>query len=143
MVPLLLVCLFGLGWTAQLPTPRRDAEYPPPKTLAFLRPFGVLCVKETGVSPSAIKRFSDEDAFEDDRGLKCYMDCMFRLTNVTDDRGELHMGKLLDHVPHEFEDIALRMGVRCTRPKGKDVCERAFWFHRCWKQSDPVHYYLV
>uniref|UniRef100_A0A240PK07 Uncharacterized protein n=1 Tax=Anopheles christyi TaxID=43041 RepID=A0A240PK07_9DIPT len=141
---LVVLCLTGLKCIpAQRPTPRRDAEYPPPKTLGFLLPLGERCKQETGVSGEAIKRFSDADIFDDDRALKCYMDCMFRLTNVTDDRGELHMGKLLEHVPHEFEDIALRMGVKCTRPKGKDVCERAFWFHKCWKTSDPVHYYLV
>ncbi|XP_050071482.1 pheromone-binding protein-related protein 6-like [Anopheles maculipalpis] len=145
MVQLLLVLLslFGLGSAAQWPTPRRDAEYPPPKTLAFLKPLGEICAKETGVSAGTIKRFSDVDIIEDDRALKCYMDCMFRITNVTDDRGELHMGKLLDYVPPEFEDVALRMGVKCTKPKGKDVCERAFWFHKCWKKSDPVYYYLV
>lgn len=140
---LLLVtqCLDGADCstiTTQRPAPRRDGQYPPPETLAFLRPLGKLCLQETGVSPEAVKRFSDADPFDDNRALKCYMDCMFRVTNVTDDRGELHMGKLLEHVPTEFEDIALRMGVRCTRPKGKDVCERAFWFHKCWKTSDPV-----
>uniref|UniRef100_A0A182LXA5 Uncharacterized protein n=1 Tax=Anopheles culicifacies TaxID=139723 RepID=A0A182LXA5_9DIPT len=141
---LLLSWLFALGFSEpQRPVPRRDAEYPPPKTLAFLRPIGERCVKETGVTSSAIVRFSDADIFEDDRALKCYMECMFRLTNVTDDRGELHMLKLLEHVPPEYEEVALRMGVRCTRPKGKDLCERAFWYHKCWKLADPVHYYLV
>ncbi|XP_053658260.1 general odorant-binding protein 83a-like [Anopheles marshallii] len=139
-----LLCLFALGSSeTQRPVPRRDAKYPPPETLAFLKPHGEQCEKETGVTRAAIKRFSDEDIFEDDRALKCYMDCMFRVTNVTDDRGELHMLKLLEYVPPEFEDIALRMGVRCTRPKGKDVCERAFWFHKCWKISNPVYYYLA
>uniref|UniRef100_A0A182NL75 Uncharacterized protein n=1 Tax=Anopheles dirus TaxID=7168 RepID=A0A182NL75_9DIPT len=138
-----LLYIYALACDAQRPVPRRDDQYPPPAALAMLRPVGAICAKETGVSAAAIKRFSDEDAFDDDRALMCYMDCVFRLTNVTDDRGELHMGKLLDHVPPDYEDIALKMGVRCIKSKGKDVCERAFWYHKCWKKSDPVHYYLV
>nr|QWF76624.1 odorant binding protein 2 [Anopheles sinensis] len=129
--------------TTPRPVPRRDADYPPPKSVALLTRLGVECIAETGVSPSAIKRFSDEDIFEDDYKLKCYMSCLFRLTNVTDDNGELHLGKLLDTIPIEYEDIMLKMGARCTKPKGKDQCERAFWFHKCWKKSDPVYYYLV
>uniref|UniRef100_A0A182QK21 Uncharacterized protein n=1 Tax=Anopheles farauti TaxID=69004 RepID=A0A182QK21_9DIPT len=140
---LVLIHLYGLVGETVRPVPRRDDQYPPPESLAYLKPFGEICVKETGVSAAAIKRFSDEDAFDDDRALMCYMECIFRHTNVTDDRGEVHLGKLLDRVPPEYEDVALRMGVRCTKAKGKDLCERAFWYHNCWKKSDPVYYYLV
>uniref|UniRef100_A0A182JGY5 Uncharacterized protein n=1 Tax=Anopheles atroparvus TaxID=41427 RepID=A0A182JGY5_ANOAO len=128
---------------AQKPIPRRDQNYPPPAIIATLAPLGDECVAETGVLRTAIKRFSDEDIFEDDRNLMCYMSCMFRKSNVTDANGELHLGRLMELVPVEFEDVLLRMGIRCTKPKGKDLCERAFWFHKCWKTADPVHYYLA
>uniref|UniRef100_A0A182PIX8 Uncharacterized protein n=1 Tax=Anopheles epiroticus TaxID=199890 RepID=A0A182PIX8_9DIPT len=129
--------------TTDRPALRRDAEYPPPRILAFVKPLRQQCIRETGVSVEALERFSDADIFEDDQALKCYMQCMFRLSNVTDDRGELHLGKMFEFVSVEFEDITLRMGARCTKPKGKDLCERAFWFHKCWKTSDPTHYYLA
>ncbi|XP_062538792.1 pheromone-binding protein-related protein 6-like [Armigeres subalbatus] len=132
-----------LTLASDIPAPRRDAEYPPPYVLEASKKPHKMCVANTGVSEEAIVRFSDGDLFEDDEKLKCYMQCLFEKFRFTDDKGELHLGKLLDSVPEDFEDIALQMGSRCTKPKGKTQCERAFWYHKCWKTADPVHYYLV
>lgn len=120
------------------PIPRRDAEYPPAYVLEISKKPHKMCVASTGVSEDAIKRFSDEDIFEDDEKLKCYMQCLFEKFRYTDDKGELHLGKVMDSIPEEYEDIALKMGSKCLKPKGKTLCERAFWFHKCWKTSDPV-----
>ncbi|XP_058813898.1 general odorant-binding protein 83a-like [Topomyia yanbarensis] len=139
----LLIFDLMLTLAADTPVPRRDDLFPPREALEFAAEPHRLCVAETGVSEAAITRFSDADIFEDDEKLKCYMSCVFQKTNVTDAGGELHLGKLLDMVPKDFEDIALKMGGKCTKPKGKNVCERAFWFHKCWKMADPVHYFLL
>ncbi|XP_049532400.1 general odorant-binding protein 83a-like [Anopheles darlingi] len=137
------VVLYALCAGCQRTPPRRDDTYPPPDTLEFYKPYAKQCIAETGVSVAAVKRFSDEDVFEDDQKLKCYMECMFRVSNLTDSKGEVHLGKLLETIKPEFEDLALRMGAKCMKTKGKDLCERAFWYHKCWKMSDPVHYYLI
>ncbi|XP_035772568.1 general odorant-binding protein 83a-like [Anopheles albimanus] len=137
------VLVYALCAGCQRAPPRRDDVYPPPDTLAFYKPYAEQCVTETGVSVAAIKRFSDQDIFEDDQKLKCFMECMFRVSNLTDAKGEVHLGKLLDTIKPEYEDLALRMGAKCMKAKGKDLCERAFWYHKCWKTADPVHYYLI
>ncbi|XP_053682841.1 general odorant-binding protein 83a-like [Sabethes cyaneus] len=138
---LLLDLMFTLA--ADKPVPRRDAEYPPPSALEGAIDMHRECVAETGVTEAAIRRFSDEDIFEDDENLKCYMNCLFHKSNLTDDKGELHLGKMMEVIPKEYENIALKMGIKCTKPKGKSLCERAFWFHKCWKTADPVHYFLL
>ncbi|XP_055524379.1 general odorant-binding protein 83a-like [Wyeomyia smithii] len=139
----LLLLDLMLIFATDKPMPRRDADYPPQFVLEAARIPHRECVAETGVAEAAIKRFSDVEIFDDDEKLKCYMDCMFRKTNLTDEKGELHFGKALEYVPQELEDIALKMGVKCTKPKGKTLCERAFWIHKCWKTADPVHYFLA
>lgn len=136
MVLVMLELMLALA--TEKPIPRRDAEYPPPYVLKASEKPHKMCVAKTGVSEAAIKRFSDEDIFEDDEKLKCYMQCIFEKVRFTDDKGELHLGKVLDSIPEDFEDIALQMGLRCTKPKGNTLCDRAFWYHKCWKTADPV-----
>ncbi|XP_050100489.1 pheromone-binding protein-related protein 6 [Anopheles aquasalis] len=122
--------------------PRRDAEYPPPELLEALRPLHDTCVKKTGVTDEAIKKFSDEEIHEDEK-LKCYMNCLFHEAKVVDDNGDVHLEKLHDSLPDSMHNIALHMGKRCLYPEGETLCEKAFWLHKCWKQSDPKHYFLV
>lgn len=133
---LILDLMFTLA--GDLPPPRRDADYPPAYALEFMQQPHRECVAETGVSEAAIKRFSDVEIFDDDEKLKCYMGCLFVKAGVSDGNGDLHLGKVLELIPKEFEDIALKMGSRCLKPKGKTPCERAFWFNKCWKLADPV-----
>ncbi|XP_058057623.1 general odorant-binding protein 83a-like [Anopheles bellator] len=123
-------------------TPRRDAEYPPPELLEALRPLHDICVKKTGATDEAIKKFSDEEIHEDEK-LKCYMNCLFHESKVVDDNGDVHLEKLHDSLPDSMHDIALHMGKRCLYPEGENLCDKAFWLHKCWKQSDPKHYFLV
>ncbi|XP_055586877.1 general odorant-binding protein 83a-like [Uranotaenia lowii] len=146
-----MVAFFGIGLallalsmqTLAGPPPRRDHEYPPPSAVAPLKEVRPHCIQETGVSEAAIARFSDEDVFEDDEKLKCYMQCMFIKGKFTDANDEVDLMKILDSIPPNFEAIYLGMGSKCTKPKGKTQCDRAFWYHKCWKMADPVHYYLV
>lgn len=87
----------------------------------------------------AIKEFSDGEIHEDEK-LKCYMDCLFKEAKVVDDNGELHMEKLATHIERldeEIQLIAIHMGRKCFKPKGDNQCERAFWYHKCWKTADP------
>lgn len=93
----------------------------------------------------AIKEFSDGEIHEDEK-LKCYMSCIFHEAKVVDDKGDLHLEKLQTHVEkldQEIQEIAFNMGRKCLRPQGDTQCERAFWYHKCWKSADPKHYFLV
>uniref|UniRef100_A0A1Q3EV29 Putative odorant-binding protein n=1 Tax=Culex tarsalis TaxID=7177 RepID=A0A1Q3EV29_CULTA len=123
-------------------TPRRDAEYPPPELLEALKPLHDICVKKTGVTDEAIIEFSDGKIHEDEK-LKCYMNCLFHEAKVVDDNGDVHLEKLHDSLPNSMHDIAMHMGKRCLYPEGENLCEKAFWLHKCWKQADPKHYFLV
>uniref|UniRef100_A0A182MBM8 Uncharacterized protein n=1 Tax=Anopheles culicifacies TaxID=139723 RepID=A0A182MBM8_9DIPT len=123
-------------------SPRRDAEYPPPELLEAMKPLHDICVGKTGVTEEAIKKFSDEEIHEDEK-LKCYMNCLFHEAKVVDDNGDVHLEKLHDALPNSMHDIALHMGKRCLYPEGENLCDKAFWLHKCWKQSDPKHYFLV
>lgn len=74
------------------------------------------------------------------------MYCMFEQSQTLDDKGEIDMAKLIENLEHydeEVQNIGLNMGRRCLRPRGRDKCERAFWYHKCWKTTDPKHYFLV
>lgn len=87
----------------------------------------------------AIREFSDGEIHEDG-ALKCYMDCLFKEAKVVDENGELHLEKLATHIEkldEEIQLIAIHMGKKCLRVQGENQCERAFWYHKCWKSADP------
>lgn len=87
----------------------------------------------------AIREFSDGEIHEDEK-LKCYMSCVFHEADVVDDKGDLHLEKIQTHIEkldQEIQDIAYQMGKKCLRPVGDNVCERAFWYHKCWKTASP------
>lgn len=93
----------------------------------------------------AIKEFSDGEIHEDEK-LKCYMNCIFHEAKVVDDNGEVHLEKIQTHVEKldkEIQEIVINMGRKCLKPQGDTQCERAFWYHKCWKSADPKHYFLV
>lgn len=128
---------------AQKVAPRRDDDWPPKELVEVLTPARKVCIKKTGVTEEAIRKFSDDEIHEDD-ALKCYMSCIFHETNVVDDSGEhVHLEKLLKMLPERMLDIAFQMGKKCLHPVGQNLCERAFWLNSCWKTADPVHYFLV
>lgn len=87
----------------------------------------------------AIKQFSDGEIHED-ANLKCYMQCIFVEANAVDEHGEVHLEKLQVHIEdldREIQNIAINMGKKCLYPEGETLCDKAFWFHKCWKTNDP------
>ncbi|XP_055305303.1 pheromone-binding protein-related protein 6-like [Sitodiplosis mosellana] len=124
---------------------RRDEKWPPKMLLDWVRPAATECRERTGVTEEAIKEFSDGEIHED-ASLKCYMYCVFELLELMNDKGQLFVMRLADHIESNYDDeiqtIALNMGRKCLRPEGDNNCERAFWYHKCWKSKDPVHYFL-
>lgn len=48
---------------------------------------------------------------------------------------EMHIGN--SKFDEEIKQAALTLLRECSKPEGADLCERAFWIHRCWKLSDP------
>lgn len=87
----------------------------------------------------AIKEFSDGE-IHDDANLKCYMHCVFVEANAVDEHGEVHLEKLQVHIEdldREIQNIAIHMGKKCLYPEGETLCDKAFWFHKCWKTNDP------
>ncbi|XP_055696594.1 general odorant-binding protein 83a-like [Lutzomyia longipalpis] len=133
--------VFQFGMSDKV-VPRRDEHYPPPELLRALRPIHDICVEKTGVTEEAIKEFSDGEIHEDEK-LKCYMNCVFHEAEVVNDNGEVHLEKLHDKLPASMHDIALHMGKRCLYPEGETLCDKAFWLNKCWKTSDPKHYFLI
>lgn len=77
----------------------------------------------------------------EDAALKCYMYCVFETMELWTSDDKLHLMKMAEHLEDnysdEIQDIAIRMGRRCVRPEGDNKCERAFWYHKCWKTQDP------
>lgn len=91
------------------------------------------------MTDEAIRQFSDGEIHED-AALKCYMDCLFKEAGVVDEHGELHLEKVVTHIEkldEEIQMIAINMGRKCLKPQGENQCERAFWYHKCWKTADP------
>lgn len=75
------------------------------------------------------------------------MFCIFEEGGVwLPDKNELHLEKLALHVEEyddEIQEIVFHMGRRCLRPEGNDNCEKAFWYHKCWKTYDPKVRYAM
>lgn len=74
------------------------------------------------------------------------MNCIFHEAHVVDAHGEVHLEKItvhIDRLDEEMQEIAYNMGKKCLKPQGETQCDRAFWFHKCWKSADPKHYFLV
>lgn len=68
------------------------------------------------------------------------MNCVFHEGHVVDENGELHLERLAEGIEMlgpEVEAIALGMGKKCLKPEGETQCDRAFWYHKCWKTADP------
>ncbi|XP_035777561.1 pheromone-binding protein-related protein 6-like [Anopheles albimanus] len=141
LLVLLLAILCHQPRQANCDEPRRDANYPPPELLEKMRPMHDACVAESGASEEAIRRFSDQEVHEDE-ALKCYMNCLFHKAGVVDEKGEFHYVKIQDFLPESMHLITLNWFKRCLYPVGDTQCEKAFWLNKCWKQKDPVHYFL-
>ena len=65
------------------------------------------------------------------------MDCLFKEFDVVDSTGHVHFEKLHDRLPESMKDIGMNMGRRCLNPVGENLCEKAYWLHKCWKEADP------
>lgn len=68
------------------------------------------------------------------------MNCVFHELKVVDDNGELHFEKIsagIERLAPDVQEILMNMGKKCLKPEGDNLCERAFWFHKCWKTVDP------
>lgn len=85
----------------------------------------------------AIQRFSDVEVHENEP-LKCYMNCLFHEFKMVDDDGEAHFEKILGRLPESMQKMAKQMLAKCEHPQGDNLCERAFWLHKCFKEVDPV-----
>ncbi|KAM8705268.1 hypothetical protein ACLKA7_009690 [Drosophila subpalustris] len=137
-----LIVLSVLSDALLLPTLAQRAEdYPPSNVLKMVKIFRDECIAQTGVSEAAIKEFSDGEIHEDET-LKCYMNCLFHEFEVVDDNGDVHLETLFHSVPHSVRDNLIAMSKHCIHPVGDTLCEKAWWFHQCWKKADPKHYFL-
>ncbi|XP_031628634.1 pheromone-binding protein-related protein 6-like isoform X2 [Contarinia nasturtii] len=140
------IMCFLFAATAMAVEVRRDEKWPPKMLLQWFLPAAKECKERTGVSEEAIKEF-DSGEIHDDAALKCYMYCVFEVLELINDQGQLFIMKLADHIEsnydEEVQNIAFQMGRKCLRPEGENNCEKAFWYHKCWKTRDPVHYFLI
>lgn len=90
-------------------------------------------------STDLIKEFSDGEIV-DDENLKCYMNCLFHEMDVVHDNGNVNLEKVQDAYGGDWDMhiILLNMMKRCLYPKGDNLCEKAYWLNKCWKNADPV-----
>uniref|UniRef100_A0A1L8DPG7 Putative odorant-binding protein 1 n=2 Tax=Nyssomyia neivai TaxID=330878 RepID=A0A1L8DPG7_9DIPT len=141
----IVLILFLYRLEARPQSPRRDEMYPPRDVLEEYRPMRQQCMAESGATELIVEEFSNGDHLSpiDDRALKCYMNCIFHKAEVVDDTGHVHFEKLRGKVPDDLKDIGYPMLSKCVDPIGEDLCEKAYWLHKCFKQADPVHYFLV
>ncbi|XP_059611288.1 pheromone-binding protein-related protein 6-like [Phlebotomus argentipes] len=138
----LVILLSALVCSALSVELRRDESYPPPAVLRVIKIAHDVCAPKTGVKEEHIKEFSDGEAIEDP-ALKCYMNCLFHEFEVVDDTGHVHFEKLYNRLPAELKDRARAVIDKCLEPVGDDLCEKAYWLHKCWKTEDPSHYFLA
>ncbi|XP_058813897.1 general odorant-binding protein 83a-like [Topomyia yanbarensis] len=124
-------------------SPQRAPDFPPESLIEWTADQHRACVDETGVSEASIARFNGVEIFDDDVQLKCYMECMFRQFNVTKPDGDVDMIGVYHAIPKQLKTVALKVYNKCRDVvDGGTLCERAFSHHKCWKQTDPDHYYL-
>lgn len=58
-------------------------------------------------------------------------------------KGDLFVMRLADHIDSNYDEevrnIAYQMGKKCIHPpENESNCEKAFYYHKCWKTTDPV-----
>lgn len=96
----------------------------------------------------SIRTFSEtrDGRNDDDEKLKCYMHCCFEKSNLLDANEtidiELLVNKLdglaIDEQSKKDVNLLFKMGSNClTPPVDGDKCEKAFYYHKCWKQASP------
>lgn len=76
------------------------------------------------------------------------MNCVFDKLDLVNGKGELLVMRLADHIDSNYNEevrgIAYQMGRKClVPPDDVDHCEKAYFYHRCWKERDPKHYFLI
>lgn len=71
------------------------------------------------------------------------MYCIFEVSEVVDEKGDVFLEKLHKSLPESMQDIVLKMGLKCLKVVGETRCERAFWLHKCWKTADPRVSYII
>lgn len=64
---------------------------------------------------------------------------MFHEMEVVHDNGNVDLEKVQDAYGDndEMHLILLNMMKRCLYPKGDNLCEKAYWLNKCWKNADP------
>uniref|UniRef100_A0A182PIX7 Ig-like domain-containing protein n=1 Tax=Anopheles epiroticus TaxID=199890 RepID=A0A182PIX7_9DIPT len=115
-----------------------------PELLQQMERFHSQCLRETGATNEQVAQFNQPQPVEVSRELQCYMYCMFRLHNVTRPDGRLDLIDIYHAIPKQFNAIALKVLAKCHQAvvQDGDVCEQAYSQHRCWKDTEPEHYYL-
>lgn len=68
------------------------------------------------------------------------MNCLFHEVNVVDDNGELHYEQLKRLLPDNLKEFVQHIIDACEShvPQGGTQCDRAWSWHVCFKQTDPV-----
>lgn len=140
---LLWVCFLLLflshGDAVQNLTALRGSDYPPMYLINLVKSALETCHQKIDIDDSVIERFRDDGDYEGTEKLGCYLHCVFREKGYwIPEKSEVDIMKILDIVPKDFEQPALKMGLRCLKVKGDDDCARSLWYHSCWKKNDPA-----
>uniref|UniRef100_A0A182NL76 Ig-like domain-containing protein n=1 Tax=Anopheles dirus TaxID=7168 RepID=A0A182NL76_9DIPT len=121
-----------------------ESNAPPIELVEKMSWYRSVCMQEAGSSDEQIALFNRPETIDAPRELQCYMHCMFRTHNVTRPDGEIDPIDVYHAIPKRFNEIALKVLVKCrnTQQEGNDLCERAYRLHKCWKETEPQHYFL-
>lgn len=119
-------------------TALRGADYPPIYLVNLVKSALEKCHKLVDIEDDVIRRFRDDGDFEGTEKLGCYLHCVFREKGYwIEEKREADIMKILDIIPKDFEQPALKMGLKCLKVKGENDCARSLWYHSCWKRNDP------
>ncbi|XP_055627828.1 general odorant-binding protein 83a-like [Toxorhynchites rutilus septentrionalis] len=122
----------------------RDVNYPPKYLVDLFQPALDICHKNIKVDDQVITQFRDDEDYVGTKELGCYLFCIFREQGLwNSDKTDIDVQKMMELIPPEYEDDALKIGIKCMKVKGNDECSKSLWYHNCWKKNGPTFYYLM
>lgn len=85
------------------------------------------------------------ESFPDPK-MRCQFHCMLEESNLLSPKGSMEIVPLvavLDTIPKKSQHILLMATARCPgNPKIKNLCEKFYLVHECWRKKDPDYYYF-
>lgn len=75
---------------------------------------------------------------------KCFFQCLGEINGVVEGT-KVDFTKFfqaLEQCTIEQQNMMLQIGRKCLHVKHKDICERCYLTHLCWRSADLGHYFF-